>query len=64
MDTTNNVTISRSRVETLARLYLEGDSLEISDTMIIALCSWLLSEFQKNPLDIEFSWHEHFWLFY
>jgi hypothetical protein len=58
MKTANNVKVSK--LETLARIYLEGDSLEISDTIIIELCNWLLSEFQTNPLNIEFSSHERY----
>ena len=44
-----------SKVETLAKLYLEGDPAEISEAALVELCDWLWSEFQSTPLNIEFS---------
>ncbi|MEH2093059.1 hypothetical protein [Nostoc sp.] len=38
-----------SKVETLAKLYLEGEFVEISDIAQVELCEWLMSEFQQLP---------------
>jgi hypothetical protein len=58
MNTAKNLT--PSQVENLAKLYLEGNSIEISDDTVIELCNWLVSEFQNTSLDIEFSWYERY----
>jgi hypothetical protein len=49
-----------SKVEILAKLYLESDPAEISDEAIAQLCDWLWSEFQSTPLNLEFSWYERY----
>jgi hypothetical protein len=49
-----------SKVEILAKLYLESDPAEISDAIIAELCDWLWSEFQSTPLNLQFSWYEHY----
>lgn len=49
-----------SKVETLAKLYLEGNPAEISDTTIADLCDWLWREFQTTPLNLQFSWYERY----
>ncbi|MBE8997970.1 MULTISPECIES: transposase [unclassified Nostoc] len=49
-----------SQVETLAKLYLEGDPAEISDATLAELCDWLWGEFQSTPLNLEFSWYERY----
>jgi DNA-binding PucR family transcriptional regulator len=48
------------KVETLAKLYLEGNPAEISDATIADLCDWLWSEFQTTPLNLQFSWYERY----
>lgn len=53
-----NTTVSK--VETLAKLYLEGNPAEISDATIADLCDWLWSEFQTTPLNLQFSWYERY----
>jgi hypothetical protein len=53
-----NTTISK--VKTLAKLYLEGDPVEISDATLAELCDWLWGEFQSTPLNLEFSWYERY----
>lgn len=49
-----------SKVEILAKLYLENNPAEISDATISELCEWLWSEFQNTPLNLEFSWYERY----
>jgi hypothetical protein len=49
-----------SKVEILAKLYLESDPAEISDEPIAQLRDWLWSEFQSTPLNLEFSWYERY----
>ncbi len=49
-----------SKVETLAKLYLEGNPAEISDATIANLCDWLWREFQDTPLNLQFSWYERY----
>ncbi|NJO43062.1 MAG: transposase [Cyanobacteria bacterium CRU_2_1] len=44
-----------SKVETLARLYLESNSAEIAEETIATLCDWLMAEFQGLPLNLQFS---------
>jgi hypothetical protein len=57
----NNRSISRtSKVETLAKLYLEGEPAQITDTTLAELCEWLWVEFQSTPLNLEFSWYERY----
>jgi len=49
-----------SKVEVLAKLYLEGDPAEISDATLVELCDWLWSEFQSTPLNLQFSWYARY----
>jgi hypothetical protein len=44
-----------SKVETLAKLYLEGKPADISAATITQLCDWLMDEFQQLPIDLQFS---------
>lgn len=44
-----------SKVETLAKLYLEGKPAEISDETITELCDWLSDEFHELPINLQFS---------
>jgi hypothetical protein len=39
------------KVETLAKLYLEGESVAISDLAQQELCHWLMGEFQQLPIN-------------
>lgn len=50
----------KSRVETLAKLYLESDPAEISEGTITELCDWLWEEFQSIPLNLKFSWYSRY----
>ena len=50
----------KSRVETLAKLYLESDPAEISEGTITELCDWLWAEFQSIPLNLKFSWYSRY----
>ncbi len=43
------------KLETLAKLYLEGESVEISDVAQQELCDWLMGEFQQLPINPMFS---------
>ena len=49
-----------SKVEILAKLYLESEPAAISDLAISELCDWLWDEFQTTPLNIEFSWYKRY----
>jgi hypothetical protein len=44
-----------SQVETLAKLYLEGNPAEISHKTIAQLCDWLMDEFHQLQLNLQFS---------
>jgi hypothetical protein len=44
-----------SKVETLAKLYLEGNPADISAATITQLCDWLMDEFHQLPTDLQFS---------
>lgn len=50
----------KTKVETLAQLYLKSEPAEISEQMIAELCDWLWDEFQTTPLNIEFSWYKRY----
>lgn len=39
----------------LAKLYLNGKPAEISDETIAQLCDWLMDEFRRLPLNLQFS---------
>ena len=57
----NNRSISTtSKVETLAKIYLESEPAEISDATLAELCEWLWIEFESISLNLEFSWYEHY----
>jgi hypothetical protein len=43
------------KLETLAKLYLEGESVKISDAAQQELCDWLMGEFQQLPINPMFS---------
>lgn len=45
----------QSKVETLAKLYLQTKPANISDEKKSELCDWLMGEFQQLPLNIQFS---------
>jgi hypothetical protein len=44
----------KSKLETLAKLYLEGESAEISTETQTELSNWLMGEFQQLPLNLLF----------
>ncbi len=57
----NNRSISKtSKVETLAKLYLESEPAQITDATLAELCEWLWVEFESTPLNLEFSWYERY----
>ncbi|MGL5807796.1 MAG: hypothetical protein ACRC2R_19425 [Xenococcaceae cyanobacterium] len=43
------------KLETLAKLYLEGESVEIDGIVQQELCDWLMGEFQELPINPMFS---------
>jgi hypothetical protein len=53
--TITTATSTASKVETLAKLYLEGKPVDISATTIAQLCDWLMDEFHQLPIDLQFS---------
>ena len=59
MRTTSTIA-KKSKVETLAKLYLESDSAEISEVTIAELCDWLWGEFQSTPLNLQFYWYSRY----
>ena len=52
--------IKTSKVETLAKLYLESEPAQITDATLAELCEWLWVEFESTPLNLEFSWYERY----
>jgi hypothetical protein len=58
MNTRSN--IKKSKVETLAKLYLESEPAQITDSILAELCQWLWVEFESTPLNLEFSWYERY----
>ena len=52
--------IRTSKVETLAKLYLDSEPAQIDDATLVELCDWLWGEFQATPLNLEFSWYERY----
>lgn len=52
--------IKTSKVETLAKLYLDSEPAQIDDATLVELCDWLWGEFQATPLNLEFSWYERY----
>ena len=59
-DLNNQSTIQTSKVETLAKLYLDSEPAQITDATLVELCDWLWGEFQTTPLNLEFSWYERY----
>ena len=59
-DLNNRSTIQTSKVETLAKLYLDSEPAQITDATLVELCDWLWGEFQTTPLNLEFSWYERY----
>jgi hypothetical protein len=59
-DVNTRSNIKKSKVETLAKLYLESEPAQISDATLIELCEWLWVEFESTPLNLEFSWYERY----
>jgi hypothetical protein len=57
---TTSAIAKKSKVEILAKLYLESAPAEISEITIAELCDWLWGEFQDIPLNVEFSWYERY----
>jgi hypothetical protein len=57
-DPTTNVNtrsnIKTSKVETLAKLYLDSEPAQITDATLAELCEWLWVEFESTPLNLEF----------
>lgn len=53
--TLTKINTTTSKVEILAKLYLEGKSAEFADKTIAQLCNWLMGEFQQLPLNLQFS---------
>ena len=51
---------SSAQMETLAKLYLEGNPTEISDATIAQFCDWLWGEYQSLSLNVEFSWYDRY----
>jgi len=45
----------KSKIETLAKLYLDSDPVEISPDTQAELSDWLMGEFQQLPLNLFFS---------
>ncbi len=60
ISTTKHPKMTIAKVETLAKLYLEGKPAEIPDRTISELCDWLWNEFQTTPLNLEFSWFDRY----
>lgn len=60
IDDAANAIATPSKVEILAKLYLESDPADISEATIAELCDWLWSEFQSTPLNLQFSWYERY----
>ncbi|MBE9168575.1 transposase [Pleurocapsales cyanobacterium LEGE 06147] len=44
-----------SKLETLAKLYLEGEPAEISEQTKQDFCNWMMSEFQQLPFAVQAS---------
>jgi hypothetical protein len=59
-DVNTRSNIRTSKVETLAKLYLDSEPAQITDATLAALCEWLWVEFQTTPLNLEFSWYERY----
>ncbi|MCY7337539.1 MAG: transposase [Chamaesiphon sp.] len=58
---TTSASITKSKVETLAQLYLESAPAEISEATISELCDWLWTEYYTAlPLNLQFSWYDRY----
>jgi hypothetical protein len=55
-----HTSLKTTKVETLAKLYLESPPAEISNTMLNQLRDWLWDELQSIPTDIQFSWYRRY----
>lgn len=44
-----------SKVETLAKLYLEGEPAEVSEQTKQEFCNWMMGEFQQLPFAVQAS---------
>jgi hypothetical protein len=53
--TSKSKTLVNSKLETLAKLYLEGEPAEISEQTKQDLCNWMMSEFQQLPFAVQAS---------
>jgi hypothetical protein len=49
---TTSMNIRTSKVETLAKLYLDSEPAQITDATLVELCNWLWGEFQSTPLKL------------
>lgn len=49
-----------SKLETLAKLYLQSKAATISTQTQAQLCDWLMEEFQQLPLNLLFSDGQHY----
>ena len=45
----------KSKLETLAQLYLQHQPTDVSSETKNELCDWLMDEFQQLPLNVQFS---------
>ena len=59
-DVNTRSSINTSKVETLAKLYLDSEPAQIDDATLAELCEWLWVEFESTPLNLEFSWYERY----
>ena len=59
-DVNTRSNIKTSKVETLAKLYLENEPAQMTDATLAELCEWLWVEFESTPLNLEFSWYERY----
>ncbi|HEY9884685.1 MAG TPA: hypothetical protein V6C98_13855 [Thermosynechococcaceae cyanobacterium] len=48
------------QVESLAKLYLESQPAQLSDTMLAELCDWLWGELQKSPFNQQGLWYARY----
>ncbi len=58
---TTSASVKKSKVETLAKLYLESPPAKISEATISDLCDWLWTEYHTRlPLNLQFSWYDRY----
>ncbi len=48
------------QVESLAKLYLESQPAQLSDTMLAELCDWLWGELQKSSFNQQGLWYARY----